>query len=561
MTKAYFGKYSPEQKTEQKAAYDALFTNPPAIVAIDTETPSLKDRRIMGFAIATADNDAFYFDMYEQDMPWHLIFPSSTRKIYHNAPFDLAWEVLGQYGADIVNIEDTSVITRMLRMDTELSVVSYHTQHETWSVRSLLDKYQVKTMDALPWEIVAEKCCRDVLVTMDLWKQYSKQVNQKIYERKRRFMSLLLHMSHRGMKIDKLLLHAIDDELESNMRLYFGQAEALGFNPRSGEQVAYILSEQGVFFNFKRGKTRPTVDDDALAAISHPYAALTRIARKVSKLHSTTHSWLGKDRLTSHFRADASTSRTKSADDNLQNIPTGRNADDFVPKAGKIRGVCIPDNEWFTDWDLSQIELRTFAKLSNDEEMQFYLNYGLYHPEIPKDQWPDFHTETQKALGLHDRRPAKSFNFGMLFGGEDSVLAKATGIRDLRKIAEQKRGWEQRWPVAARWIAQQRQEVKRDLTAITLGGQVLRVDLSNHEMTEKHIENCGVAFPVQGSAAEIFEEIALAIVDSGVPIEAFASAVHDQAIIDGKYELPLDDLAHTSSIWTPLEVKYLRRWE
>ena len=83
--------------------------------------------------------------------------------------------------------------------------------------------------------------------------------------------------------------------------------------------------------------------------------------------------------------------------------------------------------------------------------------------------------------------------------------------------------------------------------------------------------NCAVNYPIQGTAGEIFKRVLIAIVDSGVPIDDLVLQVHDEELIDGRYDsLPLEELSHIAPFWTPFDpdpendgksrVSHIKRW-
>jgi DNA polymerase I-like protein with 3'-5' exonuclease and polymerase domains len=580
----YFGDLPPGD-SRRREVYERLWKSPPAICSIDVETVSIADRTPLGFAIALPDNNSFYFDMWEQGVPWHSFLPSSIEKVYQNAPFDVGYDCLGMYGADIDNIHDTVILTRHLNIDTELSLVSEDVYNTTWGMGTYFEYYGVKRVLDLPKEALAEKCCRDALVTLDAWFKYRPLVSDAYYNKERKFMISLLHMGKRGVKLDQERLKAIDKELETDLDLYLGYCSALGFNPNSGEQVAYILSTQGIQIPYKRGKSKPTVDDWFLSSINHPWAAMTRVARRYNKLHGTySHKWLGQDRVRSHYRSDALSGRVKSAGDNFQNIPTGAKPLDIVPKAGPIRSVFVPDDEGpqfyngvdpamhdalcscgnpmqphFTKFDDSQIELRCFAYMAEDEEMQFFLNYVRDHPNEPAP--PDFHTETQRAIGAPTRRQSKVMVFGgLLYGGSDNIIMKNTGIRNLKAIQYARAAFNYRWPKSAAYIERAQQEALRTMEVVTLQGNVIRLDRSRQALTDKHVMNMGVAIPAQASAAEIVkDQFNFLVAEKYVPIDLLSTMIHDEGWINGVFELPSNEMANMSSLWTPIEWKLMTR--
>ena len=547
--KTYFGSHPPGSHLI-KQAYDDLFSSPPGIVALDVETVSLKDRRVLGIGIATPANDSFFFDIFDTGMPWHLIQPSPTKKVWHNAPFDLSWEVLGKFGADIENIEDSIILTRMMpAIPNELRYASQFVQTQTEDMGDVLARGGVTRVIDLPWLVVAEKCCRDALATMQVFLKLRPQVSTEYYETERKFLVKLMKMSHKGIKLDKLRVEEIDRELEANLTIFMGTAQSLGFNPRSPEQVAIVMNSLGYILPTNKDTGRPMTGEETLEHIPEPEAQLTILARKYSKLHGTyVHKWLKKDRAFTQFKTDAVTGRTTSSGENLQNIPTGQRRGDIVPEAGSIRSCFIPDTPEGTKWDCSQIEYRVLAYLSQDKEMM----------AIFDDPLRNIHRETQHALKLTSYIDSKTFGFAMVYGGDNAVISKNTGIQDLARIEEFKRGWRLKFPQAWDWIVTQQAEGLRTLRVRTMFGRELNLTDTPQAMSEKHLRNCAVNWPIQGTAAELFKRVINAL-DTVIPIGDLLSQTHDDSWTNGVHEIP-KEVEHLSPLWTPIEVEHVRRF-
>ncbi|KKL24671.1 hypothetical protein LCGC14_2412950, partial [marine sediment metagenome] len=292
--KAYLGRHTPKDGTSiaptglVHTAWENLFTNPPPYVALDIETPSLANRRVMGVGIATPQNDNFYFDFTDPGMPWHLFMPSQTRKIWHNATFDLSLEALGKFGADKDNIEDTAIIARMLNMDVQLSTAALNTNARTQSVSDLFAEYKVKSMEDLPWRIVAHKCINDARVTMQFYEKYKNTVNKENYEVERKITSMLLYMSHRGIALDQELLVDIVDEMQERVKFFDA---ALDFNYRSVPQTRLALLKAGLIprtkYSKKTGLRSFDTGKAALEEFDHTLPKAIIESRRYSKLHST----------------------------------------------------------------------------------------------------------------------------------------------------------------------------------------------------------------------------------------------------------------------------------
>jgi len=560
MARAYLGRYSTSDNSrvaEIQAAHDKLFSEPPRMVALDIESPSTTDDRPLGIGISNFQGDAFYYDIFDASLPWHLVWPSATTKVWQNGTFDLQPSALGKFGADIENIEDTILLARLAGIPASLvDCCEYlQTQHRPENMGTVLRRHGVKKVTELPWEVVAQKCMTDVLGTAESFDIMYPQRHQERYGVEISITRLLLSMSKIGLKIDQDRLAAIDAELEQNEKLYIGTAKSFGFNPLSPSEVAFSLMDEGEWVPFKNG--RPNTEADVLEQMSHPWAALTLLARKYNKLHSTySHKFLGQDRAHSRFSISASTLRIASADVNLQNIPTGGRRGDIIPKAGRIRSIFVPDEDVFTIADMGQIELRVLAHLSGDLVMQDILN------DRTRTKANDIHGLTVARWNL-PRVAAKNLNFGMAYGGDLPALSKPTGIKDFAMLAAFREDWFTQYQFVRRWIEDQQYIGLRDLEVETLFGQKLKL-LQGHQdrgnISEKHIKNMAVNFPIQGSAAEIFKRALLEIIKH-VPVEQLLLQVHDEIMMNGRHVLDWDEMSHMFDFWTPWEIDNPTRWE
>lgn len=549
--KAYFGRY-PNGDPRIEEVYQDLFSSPPSMIALDIETPSVKINEPLGIGIATPLGDSFYFNISDPGLPWHLVQNNphvKVRKIWHNAPFDLAWEAMGKYGADIINIDDSVIICRMLpHVDNALEFASQWVQTQTSNMGNVLNQYGVKLVTELPFEVVAEKCCRDALATMEIFLKFKPQVDAEYYEIERRFLVKLMQMSYRGLKLDPDRVQAIDKELEADLLLYKGSTQSLGFNPLSPQQVAISLNAEGYFLPPKRHTNTPDTSEEVLEKIPHPIAQLTLLVRKYNKLHGTyIHKWVGKERVFTHFFADAATGRTSSKNENIHNLPTGDRKGHIVPKAGKIRSVFIPDEEWGTKWDLSQVELRALAHLSKDKNLQAVLN----------DPNRDIFNELQTFMHLESRVQTKNVAYGIVYNGSDEEIAKGANTNNLDLIRQARRIWKEQYPDTWAWMIESQELALTNLSVPTLFGRQLDVTMKGDNY-EKHLRNRGINYRIQGTAAEVFKRIFLAVCEV-IPEDKHLSQIHDEGWHNGKWNIP-EEIQHIMPFWTPIETTHVRRF-
>ena len=193
------------------------------------------------------------------------------------------------------------------------------------------------------------------------------------------------------------------DELVPNGGNLFGVT-----NWNSPDAVAAAFAARGVALT--------STDDDALAALDHPAAAVLREYRAASKLSGTYgREWLrhvapdGRVYATWKQIGAGASGRMSCKQPNLQQLPRD-------PRYRRC--LVAPPGRALVKADYSQIELRIAAKITGDRRMLEAYRTG-----------EDLHITTARAvLGKTevtkgDRQLAKSLNFGLLYGMGAKALA------------------------------------------------------------------------------------------------------------------------------------------
>ncbi len=245
---------------------------------------------------------------------------------------------------------------------------------------------------------------------------------------------VLANMQYEGIFIDREALVEFGKklqekigELTDNIYEFAGQE----FNINSTKQLGEILFEKLELPVYKKTKTGYSTDEKILEKLKNKHPIIEKLLeyRQLTKLNSTYVEGLipfinpKTGRIHSNFHQTVTaTGRISSSEPNMQNIPTRI-------ELGKIlRGVFKPqgENTCFIDADYSQIELRIFAHISNDEEMIKAFNAD-----------EDIHTQAaSKVFGIDIkevtpelRSKAKAVNFGIVYGISDFGLAEQLGVR------------------------------------------------------------------------------------------------------------------------------------
>src|SRR5690606_16394790 len=125
-----------------------------------------------------------------------------------------------------------------------------------------------------------------------------------------------------------------------------------------------------------------------------------------------------------------STGRLSSSDPNQQNVPRDK----------RFRSIFVSRNRedgLFVNADYSQIELRTMAMLSGDEDMQALFQPGMpdYFDSIMPLAYPEYTFEQYVELGTTDpalhkemRTAVKSVVYGLAFGRGAAAIGVELGM-------------------------------------------------------------------------------------------------------------------------------------
>jgi DNA polymerase-1 len=584
-----------------------MLSDPPPEVGVDTETPSISDRRLMGVGLGYSATSAIYVTPEEGafEQVVRIIQPNSIRKIYHNAPFDLRTERL--LGPDLDNIDDTAVMARLaMEPSAVLEDVSWWIKYEELGDRQteratvIFDKYGVHSMDKIPAEVVAEKCCKDAIATLLLKWKYQEEIDMVYYDKQRRLVGILERISRRGIKLDQEVLEQLNNYYTKEVGYYRQLAKGYGFSPSSPQQVGFTLAMRGNFLPLKKPWRQYKTGNEVLRPMADPLAQLVILYRHDADMLSRyVRPLLGKDRAYTNLRMEAITGRLNSTGDrskgtgqtglyhdeytwednedrNLQNVPKNAEVSAAVKhrqvKVPPIRSAFLPDSGVFTKVDKSQVELRILAHISGDKRMNaVFLADG------------DLHEDTRQGLGV-SRGLAKIFNYAVSYGADDRVVAAGIETDNMAMVRKMMEDWDATYPEAAQWFKDSEQFGWDHGYVETLGGRKIRIpwdqgaDFTGPDGRPKHGKNCCRNYPIQGSAAEDIYEFMLHP-DVIKYIEITCLQVHDEEIFDGDVDFsgqeynalesakeghPVYDvkgeLAWLSGFYAPMKVEKVERW-
>lgn len=553
----YMGEQEP-----RKHMFEDYLQNAP-VVGFDVETISLKERIAIGMGISPRPDMAFYFPLFPTESPvtpWYLLKNPQTIKVAHNSIFDLM--CLYEYEINADNIMDTNVMSRLLcNKFNGLTDLSYLHQLPTQNAGEFMKGYKAKAMVDCPQDEVARKCMYDAMATLRLYPIFLPKLDPAYLSIEMQTIPIMLEMSQRGILIDHEELDRIDEQLDVEMNSYLSLCESEGFNPGSPPQVSYILAKRGAYSVFnklpygkrkKSGGRSLSTAKEILERMEDPMAKVVLNYREKAYLLSHyVRPWANEERASTRYHLDAATGRPSSTDRNMQNIPGIKST-----LGVNVRACLLPDSGIFTDMDFSQVELRILAYLSQDKQMLYCYDQPKYLEDGSENPEADIHQKTADFLGI-SRKIAKNVNFAMVYGATDQTMADTAHIPSVQRAGQLKEMWFQLYPQAGDAIRSWQWDAEHGkLVAQTLYGRNMRIPDPEEEGLS-HTLNCSINYRVQGSAADILKRALIYCKGMNLVLQ-----VHDELLVDGF--IPQDAfklLENLAPLRTPVEVRYLERWE
>lgn len=560
MTVSYYGPntVSKELFTQQ------LVESPPSIISIDVETISLKQRLPIGFAIATAPDEAWYFKVYpELDPEVELLKPllanPKIKKVYQNAMFDVRVLPIGlpDFEIDDTNVADTLVMARLLGKPlVKLSELSPEVGMYIQSANDLLVEYQAKTMLDIPVEATAAMCASHAKATLALFYKFLPDIDTDYFNIEMSVIPILVDMSQRGLKIDQRARAMVESRLEGDVAYYRQLCAEEDFNPGSPQQVSYILAKRGNFLPMNKTKTAYRTDEKVLQFCDDPLAAVVLNFRdKNTLLTRYIRPLAGLDRVYTEYSLDTVIGRTTSSKGgekdktNMQNWPPD------------VRYILCPDSGTFTHGDFSQEHLRILMYKSGDRVMQNIYSQPVYFPDGERNPEADIHAMTARALNI-PRRLAKIVNFAIPYGGTAKVIHERAKIANLKICQNFLDKWYETYIDAAEWLrAAQDYGENHHKSLPTLFGREVAIPeewTKWGKIDKEAMRRKAVNYPILGSDGEIMKRALIICSKKGLPL---AVQVHDSIDCDGDIEFPVEQLEGIAPVHIPFSVEKNPRWK
>jgi len=478
----------------------------PISVYLEIDNENYHDGNIFGLSVYDGDNSYYiskeileknpkfldFFDVYTYDLKKLIVSLNKINIKLNKCLFDT---VLACYILNYNLKDDISYIANEFGYD----IPDYHlmlkdkdlTTEKIANIGALKAKFIYETKNRL-YEEMEEESSLDLFNNIEMKLSY-----------------VLASMEIEGVRVDLNELDKRGEVLnkrieELTIDIYSLSGEE--FNIQSPKQLSDILFvKMGIPYPKKNAKSYSTSREilDKLIGINPIIDKLIEY-RTLTKLYNTyiigIKNAIKEDNKlhTIYTQTLTRTGRLSSIEPNLQNIP-------IRFEEGKlIRKAFIPeDNCTFISSDYSQIELRVFASMANEESMIEAFKNGL-----------DIHTKTameifnkpKDEITKNMRRQAKAVNFGILYGISSFGLSEDIGIsvKDAKVFMDR---YLEVFPKIKEYQDKLVEDAYKNGYVTTLFNRKRKIDELNNTnyIIRSQGERIALNTPVQGTAADIIK--------------------------------------------------------
>ncbi|HEY8172451.1 MAG TPA: DNA polymerase I, partial [Dehalococcoidia bacterium] len=547
-------------------------------IAVDTETtePHALRCTLVGIAVAWGEGQAAYIPVGHRPAlgaPEQILEKTVAAKLKpvlenekieksgHNVKFDM--EVLAGCGIELQGVAFDTMIAAYLMNEGggeavrpgggSLGLKWLAARRLNVEMTALTDLIgtgaKAITMADVPVEQAAPYSCADADMALRLRgpmeADLAEQGLAKLFaEIEIPLVPVLARMERTGVAVDTDALRQMSQGLTKQIAKLEKQAyESVGheFNLGSPIQLSQVLFDELQLPKTRRTKQGYTTDATALEGLreAHPLVDILLEWRQLTKLKGTyidalpalVHKSTG--RIHTNFNQTvAATGRLSSQDPNLQNIPVRTDlgnairrcfiARDYGPKPILIAA------------DYSQIELRIMAHLSQDPALiEAFVNDEDIHAATAAQV---FGCEIEDVTS-DQRRRAKVFNFGVLYGLSEFGLSAREGIsrEEAGQFIER---YFAKYPKVQEWRERTIEECKKNGYVETMVGRrrLLPEIRSSNFQVRSGAERMAINMPVQGAASDIIK-IAMNCIDAEMLDRNMTTKmilqVHDELIFEG----------------------------
>jgi len=505
-----------------------------ASFAFDTETVGLNSiqAQLVGISVSPTPGESYYIPvghigmMQLPQLPLQQvverlkpIFEDATKsKIAHNGKFDM--EVLNGVGINVTNLTFDTMVASYLLSEPSLGLKSLAfalLRVEMAPISDLMGSGSKQIpMSQVEIEKASDYSCADADMTGRLSEILSNELRrqdlwQLFDEVEMPLVPVLLDMEENGIKLDIGLLSRLSGELGEQITMLEGEIynrAGQKFNINSPSQLATVLFEKMQLEAPKKKGGGYSTAADVLESLrdANPIIGYILEYRQLTKLKSTYVDALPElvnpktGRIhTSFNQTRTATGRLSSSDPNLQNIPIRdeqgrRMREAFVAPAGS----------YLLGADYSQIDLRSLAHLSQDENL---LNAFRKDEDIHSATAAQLYNVSPSQVTPAMRRLAKTVNFGVIYGMSEYGLQQATEL-SREEAGKFIAAYFEKYPGVKWYLELTKEQARKSGYVQTILGRkrlIPEINASNRQVREA-AERMAINMPVQGTSADIIKK-------------------------------------------------------
>lgn len=426
-------------------------------LVFDTETTGLSSfhgSKLFSLAVSDLMGNAYYFNFKsyrDLDTKYVLtraevegLFHVEHSWIAHNAKFDLhmcdkaGWHLKGE-------IIDTVVMARLfenhwqyrggysldvcakrwLSIEKDDAVKKWMDEHDAFFMGEGPDGRQFKNyqFDQVPFDIISPYAMQDAIVTGELYKFLDKGMYEnQVLKTEIALTPILYRMESRGIEIDTAYCREAYEYEQARMEAIAEELRIEFIWPEdnfvdSAKVLAPVLKELGCDLP-PTEEGNLSISDKALSPYGHlelvKQVLNLRDATKRATTYFGNYLKLADDYDTIHTNLNqggTGTGRLSCSNPNLQNIPSEDEGLYPVRRAFRAR-----PNTRIVSIDYRQMEFRLMLEYAQEMGLIKKIIEGM-----------DPHDATAQETGLA-RKPAKTLNFGLLYGMGIAKLAETIGV-------------------------------------------------------------------------------------------------------------------------------------
>lgn len=510
------------------------------------------DSDILGFAFSSEEKSAKYVSLKDVESEkvaklFDKYFSSGRLKlVMHNAKYVL--EHLWKLGCDIKRIVfDTQIAAWILDSNTnQYSLYDLSSKYFASTLLNIDDLKENKKakVSTIADELLMRYTAQRADYVFRLYRVLERRIHEKgvaetYYTYELPLIRVLSKMEMEGIFLSEERMDQMREKLERRLDEIVASIYKIAgheFNINSTLQLATVLFDELGLTAGKKTQRGFSTDTATLEAIRGENEIVEYVLeyRTLNKLKTTYVDTLpllrdNAGRIhTSFLQTGTATGRLSSRNPNLQNIPIRTDEgriirDAFVPADGKV----------FLSADYSQIELVVLSHMTGDENLRKAFITGL---DVHRYTASVIFSKNLEDVDAHERRIAKTINFGIMYGMSAFRLSNELGISRSEASEFIKRYFE-RYSGVKNFVDKTVKEAEEKGFVTTMfGHQRDVIGIRSVNKTEKAAaERVAVNTVIQGTAAEIMKkamiDIDKALMDANLDAKMLLQ-VHDELIFE-----------------------------